>query len=384
MAVKDSLIAAAFSAAEGAVRRGGEGLGNGLFQAILDVLPQHLCVLDGTGKIVVVNRAWQSFATLSGSGVLAPVGVGSDYLAVCARLGEEDGNVRAARSNIAASCSAGIQAVLHGLDRSFLLEYPVAGPEGERWFVLRVAALALPGALHVLICHEDISERRRTEVALRENALALRRLAGHLESVREEEGARIAGEVHDELGGTLTMLKLGLASILEQLERSPPRRETLVSLLQLSQSSIDISKRISSSLRPRMLDTLGLVETIRWHAAEFSRHTGIACTVHLPEYIRISPERSTAVYRVVQEALTNVARHAHARQVALRAQKNRGDLMLEICDDGRGVAEADLLKGNSYGILGMRERSQYLGGEFSIRGEPGQGTRICLRLPLAP
>lgn len=349
----------------------------GLFQAILDTLPQQLCVLDGDGGLVAANQAWRAFAA-AGEALLNPAGEGADYLAVCARLGAESGPAEEATAQ---RCAAGIREVLAGQSPGAVLEYPGTG---GRWFVLRISPLEFPGARHALVCHEDVTARRRAEVTLRENAVDLRRLAAHLESVREEEGARIAREIHDELGANLTMLKLGLASLLEQPADGPPRRDALESLLQLARSSIDIGKRISSSLRPRMLDTLGLVETIRWHVAAFSRHTGIACTVHLPEYIRISPGRSTAVYRVVQEALTNIARHAQAHRVVLRAQKSKGELLLEIDDDGCGVAEADLLKGTSYGILGMRERSQFLGGEFSIKGEPGRGTRIGLRLPLAP
>ena len=377
MALGDMKAAAA---AQGSGREAREEL----FQTLLDALPQQLCVLDGRGRVVAVNQAWRSFAA-AGEPLLTPVAEGADYLGVCQRLGEAGGAARGGfAQRTAESCAAGIRWVLEGQPQGFVLEYP--GNAG-RWFVLRVLPLELPGERHALVWHEEVTERRRVEATLRENALDLRRLAAHLESVREEESARIAREIHDELGANLTMLKLGLASLLEQpadgLPR-PPRPDALASLLQLAQSSIDIGKRISSSLRPRMLDTLGLVETIRWHVAAFSRHTGIACTVHLPEYIRISPGRSTAVYRVVQEALTNIARHAKASRVVLRAQKNRGELLLEIDDDGRGVVDADLLKDTSYGILGMRERSQFLGGEFWIRGEPGRGTHIGLRLPLAP
>lgn len=370
---------------DGAAAGCGTGARQGLFQAVLDALPQQLCVLDGRGRVALVNQAWRSFAS-AGESLLTPLGEGADYLRVCERLGAAGGAIRETTEprtprRVAQQCAAGIQSVLEGAPQGFVLEYP--GHDG-RCFVLRVLPLELAGERHAVAWHEEVTERRRTEETLRENALDLRRLAAHLESVREEESARIAREIHDELGANLTMLKLGLASLLEQPAAGPPRRDALESLLQLAQASIDIGKRISSSLRPRMLDTLGLVETIRWHVAAFSRHTGIACTVHLPEYIRISPGRSTAVYRVVQEALTNIARHAKAGRVVLRAQKNRGELLLEIDDDGRGVAEADLLKDTSYGILGMRERSQFLGGEFWIKGEPGQGTHIGLRLPLAP
>lgn len=267
------------------------------------------------------------------------------------------------------------------------LEYRIVRPDGEvRWVRDRGRVVyAEDGSVQRLDgIVTDVTEHVRAGEALRETTLALRRLAAHLESVREDESGRIAREVHDELGGNLTMLKLGLASALERLGPRTAARPTLESLLGVAQSTIQIVKRISSTLRPPMLDTLGLVETIRWHINEFSQLSGLQVDVQLPEYVRLSQERSTAMYRVVQEALTNVARHAGARRVSVRAQKKQGELVMEISDDGRGISEDELRKDNSYGILGMRERSLYLGGEFSIHGEPGKGTTIRLRLPLSP
>jgi signal transduction histidine kinase len=202
--------------------------------------------------------------------------------------------------------------------------------------------------------------------------------------VREEQSAKIAREVHDELGGTLTMLKLGLAALLEKMPEHEPLRERLESVLKLADASIKTVKRISSTLRPATLDTLGVAATIRRHAEEFSRLTGIRAELQLPEYIRLSPERSTAVFRIVQEALTNIARHARATEVAIRARKAKGELIIDIADNGIGIVTADLAKANSFGILGMRERSQHLGGELGIDATPDRGTTVTLRLPLEP
>lgn len=227
---------------------------------------------------------------------------------------------------------------------------------------------------------EDLVTERTAELAAARDKA--QRLTFHLESVREELSAKIAREVHDELGGTLTMLKLGLGSLLEKTGQNEPVRATLSSLLELADTTIQIVKRISSTLRPLMLDTLGLVPTIKWHAREFSRLTGIACELRLPEHIRLSREGSTGVYRIVQEALTNVARHAKATKVTIRARKSKTQLTLEITDNGLGIAEDAAAEYASYGIIGMRERSEHLGGDFHIEGVPGRGTAIILRLPL--
>lgn len=266
-------------------------------------------------------------------------------------------------------------------------EIVIERPDGTRLTVLahanpiRDESGKLLGAVNVLV---DISDRKRTEEERQQKEEALRRLSAHLESVREEQSAKIAREVHDELGGTLTMLKLGLAALLEKTPENEPLRQRLESLLSLADTAVKTVKRISSALRPVLLDTLGLAATIRRHAEEFSRLTGIRTELHLPEYIRLSPERSTAVFRIVQEALSNVARHAKATEVAVRARKAKGELLVEIADNGRGIVAADLAKTNSFGILGMRERSQYLGGNLGIQGPPDQGTTLALRLPLEP
>jgi PAS domain S-box-containing protein len=230
----------------------------------------------------------------------------------------------------------------------------------------------------------DITERKRAEEALRESAARLHSLSGYLQSVREEQSAKIAHEVHDELGGTLTMLKLGLASVLEKVEQPKAVRNKLSSLLQLTNGAIQTVKRISTSLRPSLLDTLGLMAAIKWHANEFSKLTGIRHELSMPEPVRLSPERSIAVFRIIQEALTNIARHAGATLVTIRLWKHDSRWIFEIADDGKGIADDPLNKPGSFGVLGMHERSQYLGAELEIRSAPDEGTTVTLRLPPEP
>lgn len=265
------------------------------------------------------------------------------------------------------------------------LEYRVVRPDGSvRWVRDRGqvihddagSAVRLDGIV------TDMTELNRAQDALRENTSRLQGLTAHLESVREEQSARIAREVHDDLGGTLTVLRLGLASVLLKTGESPQVREKIESMLQLSDAAIQTVKRISSALRPSMLDNLGLVATVRWLAGEFSRLTGIEAELRLPQRVRLSKERKIAVYRIIQEALTNVARHSDATKVAIRFRKQKGDLIVEIADNGRGASETNLNRPDSYGILGMRERTQYLGGEIDIRSVAQKGTKLSLRVPM--
>jgi len=230
--------------------------------------------------------------------------------------------------------------------------------------------------------NSEIGERKRIELALRESEGRLRGLSGHLQLVLEEQNAKIAREVHDELGGTLTVLKLGLSSVLDKINDPAWSRDKLISLLTLTDSAIRSVKRISTSLRPGMLDTLGLIATIKWHVNEFSELTGIAHELHLPNYIRLSVDRNTAVFRIIQEALTNIARHAQATKIVIHLWKHKGQLVVEIEDDGKGITEEEMINPKSFGIFGMFERSHCLGGRLIIRrGEIG-GTVITLRLPL--
>jgi len=147
-------------------------------------------------------------------------------------------------------------------------------------------------------------------------------------------------------------------------------------------ATIQSVRRISTELRPGILDDLGLVATVEWAGEEFEARTGTKCQLNLPpDDLEVDPERATALFRIFQETLTNVARHANASEVAVRLAKENGALTLEVHDNGRGIPEDRLSNGNSLGILGMRERAMLLGGELTIRGAPGKGTTVRVRIP---
>jgi len=211
----------------------------------------------------------------------------------------------------------------------------------------------------------------------------LRALAARLESVREEERKRVAREIHDQLGQALTAIKLDLSSLVRGLPAShSPVLEKGIPLLRLVDETIQSVRRISAELRPGMLDDLGLAATVEWAAEEFATRTGTKCHLDLAaEQIAIDSETATAVFRIFQETLTNVARHANASEVSVRLAQEDGDLTLEVHDNGRGIGQDELAKASSLGILGMRERALLLGGTLTITGEPGKGTTVRIQIP---
>jgi PAS domain S-box-containing protein len=231
----------------------------------------------------------------------------------------------------------------------------------------------------------DITEVKRMEKDLQSSLEQLRALAGRLQSIREEERKRVAREIHDQLGQALTAIKIDLSSLLRELpagEEQQAKRTS--SLLQLVEESIRTVRRISTELRPGMLDDLGLVATIEWAGEDFQARTGTMCQLDLPQDdLAVDPERATAIFRIFQETLTNVARHADASEVTVRLARQDGELTLEVHDNGKGIPADKLASGGSLGILGMRERAMLLGGELTLSGSPGNGTTVKVRIPEA-
>jgi PAS domain S-box-containing protein len=230
----------------------------------------------------------------------------------------------------------------------------------------------------------DITERKRMETELRQSREQLRSLSAHLQQIREEERMRIARELHDELGGFLTVLKLDLASLgKEPTTGSPSFRQKIDSMSKAIVRAIGSVRRICSDLRPSMLDHIGLTAAIGWQVEEWKSKTGIRCTMSSAiDDESIDSGRATAAFRVLQEALTNVARHAHAATVQVRLWIADGRLRLEIHDDGCGIGDGTAVGSTSLGLLGMKERVYSYGGSVEIRGEPARGTTVDVSIPL--
>ncbi len=247
----------------------------------------------------------------------------------------------------------------------------------------RIARLA-PSVRRALEEATEKFERRKAVKELKISHSQLRNLAAHLQSAREEERTWIAREIHDELGQTLTALKMDL-SVMEKKVVTNRGIETLAELiktdLKLVNETIKTVKRLCTELRPSVLDHLGLGAAIEWQAQEYQKR-GIDCKVKLvPEDINVEEKHSIALFRIFQESLSNVLRHAQATKVMVTLSDHRGSVMLEIADNGVGITEEHMSKANSFGLLGMRERVQICNGELRISGSQNAGTTITVIIP---
>lgn len=218
----------------------------------------------------------------------------------------------------------------------------------------------------------------------------LHSLSLRLELAREEERARVARELHDDLGQVLTSLKLEFMWLVDELRRSEPKPgiqlvNKLQSLIGLIEVSLQSVRQISSDLRPAVFDHFGLKEAIQWEATKFQARSGIRCRVVWDVKEGLSDRtRQLALYRILQEALTNVIRHAHAGAVRIRLHERGKGLTLTVRDNGRGITKAELSSVESIGLLGMNERARMLGGRVTIAGAPGRGTTVTVTVPVAP
>ncbi|MDP2861969.1 MAG: PAS domain S-box protein, partial [Desulfobacterales bacterium] len=251
------------------------------------------------------------------------------------------------------------------------------------------------GEIGGIITYTEVTtERKKSEEELRTSRSQLRALAARLQQIREYERIMIAREIHDEMGGGLTGLKMDLSWLLRKMSDADPgeARVALMDKIHTSNALIDqmihVVRRISTDLRPSVLDDLGLIAALEWQLSEFTSRTEIphefATTI---EYVNMEENTAIAVFRIFQEALTNVARHSRATKVAVILREGErslfGDksLVLEIRDNGRGITEEEILNPESLGLLGMKERVLAFEGELSIRGEPGGGTALVLQIP---
>jgi PAS domain S-box-containing protein len=218
----------------------------------------------------------------------------------------------------------------------------------------------------------------------------LRALSARIEAVREEERTGVAREIHDELGQALTALKMDVAWIARHADSEAGLDkgvllEKLGGISEMTDGIIDGVRRISAALRPGVLDDLGLVAAIEWQAQEFERRTSQTCAVHASiGDARFARQLSTDIFRIFQEALTNVARHADAKHVEVRLERVEGCLRMEVADDGKGIPHEAVQSQGSLGLLGIRERARRLGGVVSVAGVPGKGTLVVVDVPLAP
>jgi signal transduction histidine kinase len=228
----------------------------------------------------------------------------------------------------------------------------------------------------------NITSAKQREELLLESRELMRNLARHQVGVREEERSRIARDVHDELGQKLTALQMEVSMLSARYHDDPPElSQKLRSVLGLIDATMDSVRAIAADLRPPVLD-LGLVPAIEWQVQEFQRRTGVPCELAVgDDDIELEEERATAVFRMLQEALTNVARHANATQVEITLNVQDGTLQLTVEDNGVGMPTRQPSGKSSFGLLGLRERALMAGGDIRIDSRPGR-TTLRVTLPM--
>jgi PAS domain S-box-containing protein len=236
------------------------------------------------------------------------------------------------------------------------------------------------GALGMII---DVTKRKQAEEALRRSREELRDLAVHLQAAREQERAIIAREIHDDLGQTLSALKIDLTSLEKRL---PKDEEGLIdktkSIARFIDTIVQSVKRIYSGLRPFVLDDLGLIPAMEWMAKGFQDRTGIKCELFIsPEDIVVDKDLATTIFRIFQETLSNIGSHANATSVKVSLGENGTDLILIVSDNGKGIMEKQVSDSKSFGLMGMRERALAVGGEVNIRGIENEGTTVKVKIP---
>lgn len=352
-------------------------------RGVLDSLATQVCVLSQEGDILKVNAAWKEWAARAVDGTAAGASVGQNYLDQCRRA--IDGGDRAARPIL-----DGIEAVLAGRQAAFGQEYLCRAPGGDCWFFLGVTRLR--GASGVVLSRMDISQRveiaRQLEdhvVLLGKQRMELESLAGKLISAQEQERKRIARDLHDDFNQRLAALSLELEIVGRNLSPASESSGQQLALIrshvaQLSDDLHDLAYR----LHPSLLEHVGLEVAIRDHAAEFAKRTGLSVIFTAREVPEgLSPEIATNLFRVMQESLQNVSKHAQATEVTIKLSGSAKGVGLSVRDNGKGFDIEDRqARVRGLGLLSMQERARLLGGFLRIHSFPHDGTKVCCWIPL--
>jgi PAS domain S-box-containing protein len=330
---------------------------------LLDSAMDGIITVDEDQHIVFYNRAADRIFGWSSEQVL---GRPLDMLMPTRYRGSHREQVRHFGETGVSSRRMGGSAVIHGL-RADGEEFPIDASISQ----LDTAE----GKLFTVILR-DVTERVRAQ-----QELAL--LAAEASGVREQEKARIARELHDELAQSLTALKMDTMWLRDQLHKDPAAATArLNDMLAMLDTAVASTRRIAADLRPLVLDDLGLLPAIEWLVQNFTLRTGIACGLEADEDLELGEPYATGVFRIIQESLANVAKHARASRVRVQVDKSRAELVLSVQDDGVGFYPADPRKPQSLGLAGLRERAQLLRGVLHVDSVPGAGTRVHARIPL--
>jgi signal transduction histidine kinase len=229
----------------------------------------------------------------------------------------------------------------------------------------------------------NVTERKKAEKTLQQSYEEIRLLTEHLQNIREEERTYIAREIHDELGSHLTVLKMDVSWLKKKLnDAGESIKQKIRDLIDMLDATVKSVRRISSELRPNLLDNLGLPAAIEWHLKEFEKRSGMKIIFNEPEEeLNVPHSIKNCMFRIFQESLTNVARHAEAKKVKVELLQKNDELILRIEDDGKGFDKEKAAEKQTLGILGMRERATMMGGNYEINSVPGKGTTVTVVLP---
>ncbi len=340
--------------------------------AIVDSAMDAIVTMDGAQKVVLFNRAAEQLF-----GVRREEAIGTELERFLPQRfrGAHRGHIEQFGHTGVTSRRMGDTTTLWAL-RADGSEFPIEAS---------ISQAGEPGQRYYTVILRDVTLRKKAQDAHEAQQQELRRLSAQVLEAREEEKTHIARELHDELGQLLTALKMDLAWLRERLPAgdadAAQRAGQMGRLLDQTVGSV---RRISADLRPLMLDDLGLAEAANWLVGDFAGRSGVKCEMRMTgngELEDIDKSVATAIYRALQESLTNIARHAGARQAWVSVGADNGEIFFEVEDDGHGIEPADLAKTRSLGLKGMRERVHYLGGTIEVVRAPRGGTRVRVRVP---
>jgi PAS domain S-box-containing protein len=231
---------------------------------------------------------------------------------------------------------------------------------------------------------QDVTELKKAEENLQKSYEEIRQLATHLQNIREEERTNMAREIHDELGQQLTGLNMYISWLSKKIQPQDNEiREKFSSTLKLIEDTIISVRKISTKLRPSMLDDLGLIAAMEWQSAEFEKRSGIKTEfINLTDNLEVPSSMTTGIFRIFQESLTNVARHAEAKEIIATFELIKNSLVLSITDDGKGFILDEIGSKKTLGLFGMKERTMIMGGKYELKTKPGEGTVVLITIPL--
>jgi signal transduction histidine kinase len=358
------------------------GAGSGAFaRGVLESLRDHVAVIDSAGRIIAVNEAWRNFALENDAASHEAVMEGADYLDVCQRA-IADGD------EFAEQALAGLRSMLRGEAGTFAMEYPCSSPTEERWYLMRVVPLRLPEG-GCVVSHTKITEWKEAERNLRESERALRRsreeyrsLARKLLSAHEDARRELARELHDDLSQRLAVLSIEAERLANEGSTPPAIVRGLRNMHhQMGTLSGDIHA-IARQLHPSILDDLGLDDAVAAACSTFSEQEGVPVDYRsedLPD--SLEPDVALNMYRIIQEALNNIAKHSRATEVHISMVGKNDAIHLSIRDNGSGFERSDLRRIQGLGLASMRERVDLINGALTIKSSPGRGTGIRVVAP---